>query len=152
MTLVPNEVTTKLGEEETGQPTPHAWWTPRWLRRQRESNELEKWANEVLWQWAATMDGAQLSHASSTAGGIQHTTAPQVHSVDPGPPVTLLVRMLPGQVVEDFQDQAHRIAEGMGVPMVQIKHFDTGWITVFLLFNDSEPTVMPAEEYDQTTQ
>jgi hypothetical protein len=58
--------------------------------------------------------------------------APQVHSVEPGPPVTLLVRMLPGQVVDDFQAETHRIAAGMEVPMVRIVPFDAGWIKVVL--------------------
>jgi hypothetical protein len=42
--------------------------------------------------------------------------APQVHSVDPGPPVTLLVHMLSGQVADDFETNAHRLAAGMDVP------------------------------------
>jgi hypothetical protein len=40
--------------------------------------------------------------------------------------------MLPGQVADDFQAQAHRIAESMGVPSVHIEPYDLGWITVVL--------------------
>lgn len=147
MMLDPGGVAVGPVEEYAGSSTPHSWWTPLWLRRRRETAKLERWASEVAWQWSATMNGANLSSSSITAGGIHHDMAPQVHSVDPGPPVTLLVEMLPGQVVEDFQEQAHRIAEGMAVPMVRIEHFDTGWIKVFLLVNDPPvPTVTPLPE------
>jgi hypothetical protein len=152
MTLVSSDGTARLGEEHSGPSTSHSWWTPLWLQRRRDADDLARWASEVGWQWAATMDGAGLSHQSTTAGGIHHTVAPQVHSVDPGPPVTLLVQMLPGQVVDDFQEQSHRIAEGMDAPMARIEHFDTGWIKVFLLVDEppnSQPTVIPAEEFDQ---
>jgi hypothetical protein len=56
-----------------------------------------------------------------------------VQSVDPGPPVALLVRMLPGQVVGDFQNRADRIAAGMDVPMVRITNRSHGLINVALL-------------------
>jgi hypothetical protein len=49
--------------------------------------------------------------------------------------VTLLVQMLPGQLVDDFQKRAHRIAEGMGVPMADITPYGPGLIKVVLLGN-----------------
>jgi len=130
MTLVSSGVSRKPVDKHARPCSPHSWWTPRWLRRWREADELGRWASELLWQWSHTMDGAHLSQPSWNAGGTNHTVAPQVHSVEPGPPVTLLVRMLPGQVVDDFQAEAHRIAAGMEVPMVRIVPFDTGWIKV----------------------
>ena len=69
--------------------------------------------------------------------------APQVQSVDPGPPVTLLVRMLPGQVVDDFDTEAHRLAAGMDVPMVSITPCGHGWIKVALLGHVPLRAVMP---------
>ncbi|HSL07519.1 MAG TPA: hypothetical protein VK887_06025 [Pseudonocardiaceae bacterium] len=88
------------------------------------------------------MDGVHLAHHTRTAGGLYHIAAPLVHSVDPGPPVTLLVEMLPGQIIEDFQSQAHRIAEGMGVPMVRIAPAAQGLIEVGLLDHDSRRAAM----------
>jgi S-DNA-T family DNA segregation ATPase FtsK/SpoIIIE len=104
---------------------------------------LAWWITVQGWRWADTVDGANLVHRDLNAAGIPHTSAPQVHWADPGPPVTLLVRMLPGQVVADFQAQAHRIAEGMGVPMVRITHAGHGWIKVVLLVRDPLTTPMP---------
>ncbi|MCA1835731.1 MAG: hypothetical protein LC721_05130, partial [Actinobacteria bacterium] len=84
------------------------WWTPRWLQRRREADELARWASEVAWQWSDTMGNTELAHHTMTAGRLPVMVAPQVQSVDPGPPVTLLVHMLPGQVVDDFEADAHR--------------------------------------------
>jgi hypothetical protein len=108
-------------------------WMPRWLRRQREDRELARWTTEMSWQWLDAVDSAQLARHSNTAGRIPVTVAPQMHSVDVGPPVTLLVEMLPGQMVEDFEAKADRIAAGMGVSEVRIEPYDTGWIKVILL-------------------
>jgi hypothetical protein len=118
------------------------WWTPRWLQRRREADELARWASEVVWQWNETMDGIDLAHHTVTAGRLPLMVVPQVQSVDPGPPVTLLVRVLPGQVVDDFQAQAHRIAAGMDVPMVRITPYGHGLINVALLDHESLSAVM----------
>jgi S-DNA-T family DNA segregation ATPase FtsK/SpoIIIE len=68
-------------------------------------------------------------------------SAPEVRSVELGPPLTLIVRMLPGQIAADFEAQAHRLAEGMGVPIVRISQYRYGWIRVTLLVRD--PLVSP---------
>jgi hypothetical protein len=119
-----------------------SWWTPRWLQRQREDRELARWATELGWQWLDAVDGAQLARHSVTAGRIPLTVAPQLHSVDLGPPVTLLVQMLPGQVLEDFQAKEERLAGGMGVSKLRIEPYDDGWIKVILL--DEAYTDVPA--------
>jgi hypothetical protein len=123
----------------------HSWWTPRWLQCRREADELARWTYDVIWQWNDTMDGTDLAHHSVTAGRLPLMVAPQVQSVDPGPPVTLLVRVLPGQIVDDFQAQAqaHRIAGGMDVPMVRITPCGHGLINVALLDPESLSAVMP---------
>jgi hypothetical protein len=69
--------------------------------------------------------------------------AAQVQSVDPGSPVTLLVHMLPGQVVNDFEADARRLAAGKDVPMVGITPRGHGWIEVALLDHAPPPAVMP---------
>ena len=143
MTLIPSGVSTRLVDQYAEQPSRHCWWVPRWLQRRRETDELARWASEVVWQWNDTMDNTDLSHHTVTAGRLPVMVAPQVHSVDPGPPVTLLVRMLPGQVTEDFEAEAHRIAAGMDVPGVRITPCGHGWIEVALLDRASLGAVMP---------
>ncbi|MDQ3762418.1 MAG: hypothetical protein M3460_12265 [Actinomycetota bacterium] len=46
-------------------------------------------------------------------------------------------------VRHDFQAQAHRIAEGMEVPMVRIVLCGRGWIKVVLLDHDPLSTAIP---------
>ncbi|MDQ4094038.1 MAG: hypothetical protein M3143_11775, partial [Actinomycetota bacterium] len=58
--------------------------------------------------WNDTMNGTDLAHHTVPAARLPFLLAPQVQSVDPGPPLTLRVRMLPGQLVDDYQAQAHR--------------------------------------------
>lgn len=142
MTLVSSGVTTRPVDKSAGGFERESWWTPRWLRRRRDADELSRWASEVTWQWADTMEGTHLAHPSRTAAGIHHIVAPRVRSVDPGPPVTLVVNMLPGQLVEDFHAESHRIAEGMRVPMVRIVPWDTGRIKVFLLVSEPRSAAM----------
>lgn len=55
---------------------------------------------ELGWQWSEAVEGARLTRHTTTAK-IPLTLTPQVHSVDLGPPATLLVRMLPGQITDD---------------------------------------------------
>lgn len=111
-------------------------WVPGWLQRNREDRELARWITELGWQWSEAVEGAQLTRHTTTPAKIPLTLTPQLHSVDMGPPVTLLVEMLPGQVADDFEAQAHRIAEGMGVPAVDITPFELGWVKIALLERD----------------
>jgi hypothetical protein len=119
------------------------WWTPRWLERRREADELARWASEVMWQWNDTMDNTDLAHHSVTASRLPIMVAPQLESIDPGPPVTLLVRMLPGQVIDDFKAEAHRIASGMDVPAVRVTPCGHGFVEVTLLANEPVRAAMP---------
>jgi S-DNA-T family DNA segregation ATPase FtsK/SpoIIIE len=114
-----------------------------WWRRRREERAQAEFATVLGWQWTDTVDGANLVHRTSTGAGIPHTSAPRVMSVDIGPPLTLHVRMLPGQVVDDFRAQAHRLAEGMGVAMVRMTSPHYGWLHVALLARDPLTNPMP---------
>jgi hypothetical protein len=98
MTLISSGVSKRPANRRDGLSSHrHSWWTPRWLQRRREADELARWASEVMWQWNDTMDNTTLAHHTLTASRLPIMVAPQVESVEPGPPVTLLVRMLPGR-------------------------------------------------------
>lgn len=139
MTLEPHTtaVVARSAVPEQGRG-PVAWW-----RRRREARELDEYARYLGWQWTDTVDGAHLVHHTVTAARIPHTSVPQLVAVEAGPPLTLVVRMLPGQVVDDYRAQAHRLAEGMGVPMVRVTPFRHGWVRVALLVRDPLTTPMP---------
>ena len=117
---------------------PLGWW-----RRRRKARELDWLAQEYGWRWAETVDGAGLVHRTASSAGYPHTAVPQVHWVEEGPPVTLVVRMLPGQVVDDYRAQAHRLAGGMGVAMVRVSSARYGWLRVALLLRDPLDHPMP---------
>ena len=143
MTLVSSGVRTSPIDQHVELSDRRSWWTPRWLQRRREANELARWANDVIWQWNNTIGNTHLAHHTLTAARIPLMVAPQAQSVDPGPPVTLLVHMLPGQVADDFKAEAHRLAAGMTVPMVDITPCGHGWIKVALLDHASQKALMP---------
>lgn len=146
MTLVSSGVNTRPVDQHTEVSDPadrRRWWTPRWLQRRRQADDLTRWASEVIWQWNDTLNNTDLAHHTVTAARLPIMVAPQVHSIDPGPPVTLLVRMLPGQVVHDFQTAAHRLAAGMDVPDVRVTPCGHGWINVALLDHPPLSAVMP---------
>jgi S-DNA-T family DNA segregation ATPase FtsK/SpoIIIE len=137
MTLISSGVSTRPVDQHAELSSRRSWWTPRWLQRRREADELARWASAVVWQWNDTMSNTDLAHHTVTAARVPLMVAPQVQSIDPGPPVTLLVRMLPGQVMDDFETQTHRIAAGMDVPAVRITPWSHGVIKVTLL--DHQP-------------
>lgn len=143
MTRVASGEATRGVDKRNEPDAAQSWWPVRWLERQREERDLARWVTEVGWQWSDAVEDANLTRHTQSVAKIPVTVAPQVHSVEPGPPVILLVRMLPGQSVDDFQTHAPCIAEGMGVPMVHIEPYDAGWITVALLDHDPESTASP---------
>jgi hypothetical protein len=135
--IVASGATTGRTMEFTKPSVARSWWMPRWLQRQREEQALERWAAELGWVWYDAADIAQLTRHSMTPARLTVTHVPEVHSVDEGPPVTLLVRMLPGQVADDFHAQEERLASAMDVPAVRIEPYEPGWIKVILLENES---------------
>jgi hypothetical protein len=51
--------------------------------------------------------------------------------------------MLPGQVIDDFAAEAHRIAAGMDVPAVRVAPYGHGFIEVILLADEPVRAAMP---------
>src|SRR5207248_10429928 len=91
VTIVPRQLAT---QRSVATVASRSRWTPLgWLRRRREAERLAWWTTVQGWRWVDTVDGANLVHRDLNAAGIPHTSAPQVHWADLGPPVTLLVRM-----------------------------------------------------------
>lgn len=87
-------------------------------------------ATRFVRAWTRTAAGAGLGSEANTFG----TVVPSVVSVNLDvDPVRLLVRMLPGQLIDDFIEVADRLAEGLSVPRVRITQRGHGFLRVELL-------------------
>ena len=78
--------------------------------------------------------GLTLDDFSIAAGRVFHI--PQVVSVDPGPPVGLDLRILPGQSPEDFSAHAAAIAYDLGMAEVRVVPLGPSVIRLVLLPHD----------------
>jgi S-DNA-T family DNA segregation ATPase FtsK/SpoIIIE len=74
------------------------------------------------------------SQASIAAGHV--VTIPHVTAVDHGPPVSLIVRMLPAQLPEDFAEHDVRIAASLGVARVRVVRMNRSMMRLELLETD----------------
>ncbi len=133
---------TRGTEAVTGGKTP---WHPR-LRHPLErghSRDLGR-RQQVGYEHLARrveeiIAGLELTHSdfSIAAGRVFHV--PQVVSVDPGPPVGLDIRMLPGQTPDDFSAHAGAIAYDLGLAEVRVVPLGPSVIRLELLPHDWLP-------------
>jgi Domain of unknown function (DUF1918) len=94
---------------------PLEWLHNRDLERRQQAGyeQLARRVEEII----VGLDLVQ-SDFSIAAGRVFH--APEVVSVDPGPPVGLDIRMLPGQSPKDFSKHAAAIAYDLGMAEVRV--------------------------------
>jgi hypothetical protein len=113
---------------------PLEWAHNRDLER-RQQVEYEQLAQRV----EEIIAGLGLTQAdfSIAAGRVFHT--PQVVSVDPGPPVRLDIRVLPGQSPDDFSAHAAAIAYDLGMAEVRVVPLGPSIIRLELLPHDRLP-------------
>jgi hypothetical protein len=102
-------------------------------RRQQAEYERLAWrAEEIIAGLGLTQ-----SDFSIAAGRVFHV--PQVVSVDPGPPVGLDIRILPGQSPDDFSAHAAAIAYDLGMAEVRVVPLGPSVIRLELLPHDRLP-------------
>jgi hypothetical protein len=94
----------------------------RWARRRAPALQLRRQATyqALAWRVEDMLVGCGLSQAGFSIGGGRVFHIPQVVLVVPGPPVGLNIRMLPGQVPDDFAQHARRIAYNLDVAEVRV--------------------------------
>jgi len=94
----------------------------RWARRRAQELQLKRQATyqEFAWHVQDILVGCELFQADFSIGGGRVFHIPQVVSVVPGPPVGLNIRMLPGQIPDDFAQHARRIAYNLDVSEIRI--------------------------------
>ncbi|MGH3673571.1 MAG: hypothetical protein ACRDSH_23575 [Pseudonocardiaceae bacterium] len=87
----------------------------------------------LAWRVQDVLVGCGLSQDDYSVGGGRVFHIPQVISVDNGPPVTLEIRMLPGQTPEDFTTHASVMAYDLGVAEVRVTLLEIPLIRLELL-------------------
>jgi hypothetical protein len=94
----------------------------RWARRRAEQLQLRRQAayQELAWHVQDILVGCGLFQVDFSIGGGRVFHVPQVVSVVPGPSVRLKIRMLPGQIPDDFAEHARRIAYNLDVAEVRV--------------------------------
>jgi len=94
----------------------------RWARRRAQELQLRRQAayQRLAWHVQDILVGCGLFQADFSIGGGRVFHIPQVVSVVSGPLVKQNVRMLPGQIADDFAEHAQRIAYNLDVAEVRV--------------------------------
>src|SRR5699024_6625837 len=97
-----------------------AW--SRFIERRRQDKYDEYRATRLVERFAATAANVGLARDTESCAGLPGIASPQVLHVAFFDEVeTLTVRMLPGQLVREYQDRAAQLAEGLGVASVSFR-------------------------------
>jgi hypothetical protein len=106
---------------------------PRARRLAREFERRCRAHDQALaWSVQDVFIGRGLTQSSYSVSG-RTLRIPQVISVTAGPPVGLDIRILPGQIPEDFAANAQRIAYHLGVAAVRVVPLGPSLIRLVLL-------------------
>jgi len=112
----------------TAHPRPRS---ERAQRRERERADAEL-IKEVRWLWRSACAGTALAPMVYTPSGPSRAV-PLIDDVQPGPPVTLTVRIRPGQTIADFVAAAPSIAPAMGMARLEVMPFVGQWVRIVLV-------------------
>jgi S-DNA-T family DNA segregation ATPase FtsK/SpoIIIE len=107
-------------------------------RREALRSERYQWRRDqnLAWRLQDVFAGVGLVGTTSTIGAGQVTSVPRVLQVIRGHTVSLMVEVLPGQVLADYAEQSGRIAESMGVARVRVVRASARLLRLELLTDD----------------
>jgi hypothetical protein len=106
---------------------PFAWRRARRRERIHRSND-----QRLAWRVQDVLVGCGLSQDDYSVAGGRVFHIPQVLSISHGPPVSLDIRLLPGQTPEDVAAHASALAYGLGVAEVRVIPLETPLIRLQL--------------------
>jgi hypothetical protein len=107
------------------------WWAER--TRQREQAEADaELIRELRWQWRSVCAATSLSQMIYTPSGPTRAV-PLIEHVDLGPPISLTVKMRPGQRLADFTAAAPAIAPALNATALEATPLTAPWVRVVLL-------------------
>jgi hypothetical protein len=118
---------------------------PGWLARRRQGRVDRDRAGLLVRRFLNGAAGAHLSRDTQSCAGLVGLVSPQVVHVVLGEKTDrLIVRMLPGQLVTDYQERSAKLAEALGVHALRITRRSPNHITLELLRVDPLAAVVPA--------
>ena len=107
---------------------PLAWRRARQLERARQADN-----QRFAWRVQDVIVGRGLTQGDFSIAGGFSVHIPEVLSVTTGPPAGVGIRMLPGQIPEDFAKHAPAIAYYLGVTEVRVVPLGPSLIRLDLL-------------------
>lgn len=89
-------------------------------------------AERLAWAWREACAGSSLGRTVSTVTGPT-TSTPKLTSITLGPPVVLIVQLLPGQMASDVRRAAPRLAGHLGAVALRIDARGLEYVRIELL-------------------
>ena len=111
--------------------------------RLRHRREAIATASTLAGRFADTMTMCGLTRETTSAAGVSGEMSPTCYHVELGGTPYLMVRLVPGQVIDDFTDNLARIAAGLGVERVEIEQRRQEVLRIWL--NPVDPLAQPFE-------
>jgi hypothetical protein len=114
-------------------------------RRAALRSERFAWRRDQNLAWTAqdVFAGVGLGASVPSIAAGQIFTVPHVTHVHHGPPTTLTVRTLPGQLITDYEEHADRIAASLDVARVRFTPAGRSMLHMELLTEDPLEAVVP---------
>src|SRR5690606_28421959 len=100
------------------------------VRRRSEVGRLYRIAEEVAVDVEAALEGCGLGAAVRSAAGTPGVRNSTVTHVDIAEPVRVTIALRPGRVFADLERVADRLAESLGVPLVELEHRRPGLVVL----------------------
>ena len=100
-------------------------------QRIRERLDAEQ-ITDLKWLWRSACGATSLSQFVYTPSGVTKAM-PMITHVDLGPPVTLTVRIRPGQTAEDFTAAAPVLASALNVAALEVIPAGPRWLLRIVL-------------------
>jgi hypothetical protein len=122
---------TAFADDDTVAARGLGWWSERARRRQRAQDDAQL-MSDLRWQWRSVCAATPLSHIIYTPSGATRGV-PMIEHVDLGPPISLTVKMRPGQRLADFVNAAPAIAPFLNATALEVRPLAHPWVRVVLL-------------------
>jgi DNA segregation ATPase FtsK/SpoIIIE, S-DNA-T family len=124
------------------------WWTERARQRAQAQADAEL-ISELRWQWRSVCAATSLSQMMYTPSGATRGV-PMIEHVDLGPPISLVVKMRPGQRLADFDAVAPVIAPALGATALEVTPLAAPWVRVVL--RQAPLVALPGRSFESDTE